>query len=256
MFRELGIGITTYGKALELISKLRLWKYFMIPVALGILLFTLLVFLGYALSDNLSNLIQDWYPFESGQETYGIITEWLAGFSIVLLGLIVFKHALMAVSAPFMSPVSEKIEAYVFPNLTSQLSDRETSNIQQLVRGTRINLRNLVRELLITLPCLVLSLIPVIGIVFVFLSLLVQSYYAGFGNMDYTLERHKNYRDSLTFVKEHRGLAIGNGLVFTGILFIPVIGVLLVLPLSATAATLATLQTIKTKSPTDEGKVL
>jgi CysZ protein len=60
--------------------------------------------------------------------------------------------------------------------------------------------------------------------------------------MDYTLERHFNYRDSVNYVKANRGIAIGNGLVFMGMLFIPVIGIILVLPFSVTAASRVTLE--------------
>ena len=76
---------------------------------------------------------------------------------------------------------------------------------------------------------------------------MVQAYYAGFGNMDYTLERHYGYKESVQFVKRHKGVAIGNGILFTIMLFIPVIGVLLVLPLSVTAATSQTIRFIKDK---------
>jgi len=70
---------------------------------------------------------------------------------------------------------------------------------------------------------------------------LVQSYYAGFGNMDYTLERHFKYSESVKFVRQNRGLAIGNGIVFMLVLLIPLVGIILVLPLSVTAASTETL---------------
>jgi len=73
--------------------------------------------------------------------------------------------------------------------------------MQQLMRGIRINVRNLLLELLITLPVLLLNLIPVIGsIIATVILFLTQSYYAGFGNMDYTLERHFGYGDSVYVV--------------------------------------------------------
>ena len=65
--------------------------------------------------------------------------------------------------------------------------------------------------------------------------------------MDYTLERHYGYKESVQFVKRHKGVAIGNGIIFTIMLFIPVVGVLLVLPLSVTAATSQTIRFIKEK---------
>ena len=54
--------------------------------------------------------------------------------------------------------------------------------------------------------------------------------------MDYTLERHFTYKESVAFIRKNRGLAIGNGIGFLLLLFIPVIGVILVLPLSVTSA--------------------
>ena len=54
--------------------------------------------------------------------------------------------------------------------------------------------------------------------------------------MDYTLERHFRYKESIAFIKQHKGLVIGNGIGFLLLLLIPVIGVILVLPLSVTSA--------------------
>jgi CysZ protein len=72
----------------------------------------------------------------------------------------------------------------------------------------------------------------------------VQAFYAGFGNMDYTLERHFSYKESIEFVKKRKGIAIGNGIVFMLILLIPVVGILIVLPLSIVAATIETLKAL------------
>jgi len=117
-----------------------------------------------------------------------------------------------------------------------------TTNTEQLWRAVRINLRNIAYEFSITIPLLLLSFIPVVGIVFTILAFVVQAYYAGFGNMDYTLERHFTYRNSINFVARHRGIAIGIGIVFMAMLFIPVLGVILVLPFSVTAASRVTLE--------------
>ena len=65
--------------------------------------------------------------------------------------------------------------------------------------------------------------------------------------MDYTLERHFDYKSSVAVVRQNRGIAIGNGLVFLLLLLIPVIGVILVLPLCVTAASLSTVKLIEEK---------
>jgi CysZ protein len=149
----------------------------------------------------------------------------------------------MALSAPFMSPVSEKIEAHLTGIESYQ--HRKTSFKEQLWRGIRINLRNLGKELLITIPLLLLKFLPIVNIFSTLLLFTTQAYYAGFGNMDYTLERHFKYHESINFVKKHRGIAIGNGIVFILFLLIPVVGVILVLPFSVTAASLKTVKLLE-----------
>ena len=154
----------------------------------------------------------------------------------------------MALSAPFMSPVSERIETHILGE-NSKLSHqhRNTSFQSQLWRGIRINIRNLFMELWLTVVILLISLIPVIGWFTSLLLFFVQAYYAGFGNMDYTLERHFEYKQSVSFVRKNRGIAIGNGIVFMLFLLIPVIGVILVLPLSVTAASTETVKLLRTR---------
>ncbi len=103
-------------------------------------------------------------------------------------------------------------------------------------------------ELWLTVVILIISLIPIIGWFTSLLLFFIQAYYAGFGNMDYTLERHYNYKESVSFVRKHRGIAVGNGIVFMLFLLIPVIGVILVLPLSVTAASTKTVEVLEFKN--------
>ncbi len=63
--------------------------------------------------------------------------------------------------------------------------------------------------------------------------------------MDYTLERHLGYSESIRFVNKHKGAAIGNGILFMLMLLIPVLGIILVLPLSVTAASTETIRIVK-----------
>src|SRR5690606_3720608 len=184
--------------------------------------------------------------WEWGNETFFLISEILSGILILVFGFILYKHIVMAFSAPFMSPVSEKIEAYLLGVEGQQ--HRNTSFCEQCWCGIRINVRNLFMELLLTIPIILIGFIPLIGILSTLALFLVQAYYAGFGNMDYTLERHFKYEESIKFVKQHRGLAIGNGIVFMLFLLIPIIGIILVLPLSVTAASTETVTLIKNQN--------
>lgn len=240
-------GISAYAGTFKLISTLKLWKYFAIPMVISFLTAVLIGFSAWGLSDDLGNYISKIWFWEWGAETFRVISNFIGGLIIIALGLMLYRHIIMALSAPFMSPVSEKIEKHLY-GIAAGHNHRNTSNTSQLWRGVRINVRNLMMELLFTIPILLIGFIPLIGIASAVLLFLVQSYYAGFGNMDYTLERHFKYSDSIEFVRKNRGLAIGNGIVFMLMLLIPVVGIILVLPLSVTAASTETLRVLeKTK---------
>lgn len=232
-------GVKAYSGAFTLIRELGLWKYFAVPILISIVTFVLIGLSAYGLSDPIGGGIARVWIWDWGAETVRNISNVVGGIAIVILGIITYKHIILALSAPFMSPVSEKIERHL---LGRDHLHRNTTNTAQLWRGIRINVRNFLMEILFTVPLLILSLIPILNFVTGIVIFLIQSYYAGFGNMDYTLERHLTYRDSTQFVRNNSGIAIGNGLVFMGMLLLPVIGIILVLPLSVTASTTATLR--------------
>lgn len=248
MLKNIFNGIKAYAGAFELISKLKLWQYFVIPIIISVVTATAIGLSAYGFSDNIGQFIAKIWIWDWGKDTFAVISEIFGGILILALGLILYKHIIMALSAPFMSPVSEKIEAHL---IGKNHEHRNTTFGQQLWRGIRINVRNLWMELWLTLVIILISFIPVIGWFTSLLLFVVQAYYAGFGNMDYTLERHFEYKKSVAFVRKHRGIAIGNGIVFILFLFIPIIGVILVLPLSVTAASTKTLELLNS-----EGEIL
>jgi CysZ protein len=248
MLKDVFIGVKAYAGAFELITKLKLWKYFIIPMLISLITAIVIGVSAYGFSDNIGQLISKIWVWEWGKETFTTISEIFGGLIIIVLGLVLYKHIIMALSAPFMSPVSEKIEAYLLDEKSNLVHQhRNTSFQSQLWRGIRINIRNLFMELWLTVVILIISLIPIIGWFTSLLLFFIQAYYAGFGNMDYTLERHFKYQESLSFVRKHRGIAIGNGIVFMLFLLIPIIGVILVLPLSVTAASTETVKLLKAK---------
>ena len=248
MIKNIFKGIKAYAGAFELISKLKLWKYFAIPMLISVITAIFIGVSAYGFSDDIGEFISRIWVWEWGKATFTTISEIFGGLVIILLGLVLYKHIIMALSAPFMSPVSEKIEAHLLGEDSKLIHQhRNTSFQEQLWRGIRINVRNLFMELWFTVIILIISLIPVIGWFTSLLLFFIQAYYAGFGNMDYTLERHFKYKESLPFVRKNRGIAIGNGIVFMLFLLIPLIGVILVLPLSVTAASTETVRLLNKK---------
>lgn len=247
MIRDITEGIGVYLVSFKLMNKIKLWSYFKIPILISLAVGVLLTFLSFTLSDDIGQLLSRLWFWEWGKETFATIGSFLGGVLVLLVGFIIYKHVVLALASPFMSPVSEKIEAYYIAKNQTDISfdkhlHRKTSFQQQLIRGVRINFRNLTKELFFTIILLPFSFVPFMNFIVAPLLFLIQSYYAGFGNMDYTLERYFNYKESVEFVKKNKGIALGNGIIFTLLLLIPIVGFIIVLPLSVTASSIKTIE--------------
>ncbi|MFM2374972.1 MAG: hypothetical protein RLZZ165_68, partial [Bacteroidota bacterium] len=110
-------------------------------------------------------------------------------------------------------------------------------SIQDIWRSLTLSIRNSIHELV---TCLLLSLIPGFGQVG---AIAVSSYFLGFGYMDYVLERRRmTIPQAVVFCRQHRGLAIGLGLVMYLIMLIPIVGWMVAPAYATVAATLETLR--------------
>lgn len=246
MIKNILSGISAYADAFGLLFKLKLWKYFIIPIVISVFTTIIIVYVAFGFSATIGHYLAEIWIWDWGRETVSMLSSFVGGVFVLGMGLLLYKYIVLALSAPFMSIVSEKIELHL--NGGFYPTYRKTTFQSQLWRGIRINVRNLGRELLITLPIVLLKFIPVVNLFSSVLLFFVQAYYAGFGNMDYTLERHLDYKESLRFVQKNKGSSLGNGIVFMGCLFIPVLGIIIVLPLSVTAASLETIALINKKN--------
>lgn len=232
-------SIQSYLKAITVISRMRLGIYFLIPSLISLVLAILIFSAAIGFSDDAGQWIADFLPFRNWKSTAGTIATWFSGFFIFAIGLLIYKHAVIIFSAPFMSLLSEKVERYMAGDHFNDIPFSINKALLDLFRGLRLSLRLLFRELLLVGIFLVLSLIPVVGTLSPFLVFLIQAYFAGFSNMDFTLERHYSVRQSVEFVRKNKGIAIGNGALFL-LLLLTGIGFLFALPLATVAATIDT----------------
>lgn len=235
-------AIRHYNTAVQLISRLRLGVYFLIPALISLLVGTGLVIAIIGLGDNFGAWIGAQYPFETGAIWFEKAGQWIGYILISLLAIILFRYIVMMFLAPVLSPLSARVERHYRPANDAGWSVRQIS--AEIIRAIRLNIRNLVKELFFTFLLILLGFVPIIGWIAGFLILILQSYYSGFQNMDFTLERHFNMRDSIRFVRANRGLAIGNGLVFIFMLMIPVLGLLVAPTLAVIAATIGVMENI------------
>ena len=92
-----------------------------------------------------------------------------------------------------------------------------------------------------------LSLIPLFGWITPLIALFIECYYYGFSMMDYSCERNKmSPGASIQFIGRHKGLAIGNGLIFYLMHGLVFVGWVLAPAYAVVAATLS-LHRIKNK---------
>lgn len=248
MIRGIFKGINGFLGAWTIMSRHRLWSFALIPGLISSVLAIIIFGTGFYFSGEVGDWLVSWYP-ESwwGQDWIGKVASGISMMLILVGAIFLFKYIVMVVISPFMSSLSEKVEHKLAG--TPPPSSSAGKMIGDLVRGLRIALRNLFRELfyvglLSLLGVLFGSLIPLIGgIIPTALIFMVQAYFVGFGNMDYTLERKGfGVKDSVRFVDSHRGLAMGNGGLFNLLLLIPVVGWFLAPVLGTVGATTSLLK--------------
>lgn len=236
-------GLSAYGRAFRMISSMGLWGYALLPALITIALMTGIGYSAYGLSDNLGAWIVGWWPWDWGAGFIDGLGAWLGGILIGLLGILLLKYIVMVLVSPFMSILSEKVEAQLTGNY-SNASFSIGGAISDLIRGLRLSIRNLIRELFFTFILLLIGLIPLFGWIAPVLIFLVQSFYAGFGNADYTLERHCSVSQSVRFARRYKGLMMGNGTVFM-LLLMTGVGFLIAPPLATVAATIESVERLE-----------
>jgi CysZ protein len=245
MLKEIIISIQSFFDAHRFINKHKLWRWILLPGLFYCIIFMAGMWLFGKTSIQATEMVlkqtglRAWV--ESMQESW---LNWLVivaqFFIIVILFFFyfsLFKFVFLVIGSPVFAYLSEKTE--------SILEDKEfpfsfPQFFKDIVRGIRIATRNLLWQSVYVLTILILSFIPIVGWIGPLVALLVECYYLGFSMLDYSSERNKlSTSQSITLIGNHKGLAIGNGLVFYMMHFIPFLGWLLAPSYAVIAATLS-----------------
>lgn len=245
MLKEIVIAIESYFRAHRFISSHKLWKWIILPGLLYMLLFAAGMYF-FILSSNsavswLSNLIgiENWLQAQRNAFLSFIFLMGGIMLRIILLFFYfsLFKYLFLIVGSPLFAYLSEKTEALLegkdYPFNLKQM-------IKDMFRGIRLAIRNSLWQTVYTISILLLSLVPVAGWITPMLALFIECYYYGFSMLDYSCERHKlSPSETVTFISKHKGLAIGNGLLFYIMHIVPIIGWVLAPAYAVVAATLS-----------------
>ena len=241
-------GIISYIEGFNFLIRHKLMRFFLIPGLVGggllILIFYILIRVLDGPVANLLTKTITWIPSDKVVDFLTNQMDWISIGLLAVLAFILFKNLLIGIMSPFMSPLSERIEDILQGEEIEKVPFSFTRIIREMIRGLRISFRNIIKEILFTILLLILGLFPLFSAISGILIFLIQAYYAGFGNLDYTLERRFSVSQSVAFVRENKGLALGNGIVFLLILLIPFLGIIIAPPLATAAGTLETLKRI------------
>ncbi len=236
-------GVTSYASALNHITKHKLWSYVLLPGLLSLLLGLGIFGMAWGLAATVGELLDNLWVWDWGRTVVEKASTVLGGILVLIIGLILFKQIIIIVLGPLMSALSKKVEHQLLGDKFVEPKMSFGQNVSVIFRSLKIVLRNIIRELLFTLLLLTLGFVPLLSPFVAVFIFLLQSYYAGFGNLDFALERHLGFKDSIRFVHRQRGLAIGNGVIYIALLF-TIIGFLVALPLSTVAATIETVKRV------------
>ena len=245
MLKEIIIAVQGYYKAHHFIQQHRLWKWIIIPGVMYTLLFIISM---YFFGKTANNFIE-WLTLNTGlkvwlDKTGSGLLGFLFAFAGVMLWLIqmlfyfsLFKYIWLIVGSPVFAYLSERTDS-IIENKEFNFNGRQF--LKDVIRGIRIAMRNCLWQSVYMISIVLLSLIPVLGWLTPLLALLVECYYYGFSMLDYSFERKKmTAAESIYFIGNHKGLAIGNGLIFYLMQLLPLLGWVLAPAYAVVAATLS-----------------
>jgi CysZ protein len=245
LLKEIIISIQAYFKAHQFIKEHKLWKWILLP---GII-YTLLFVISIYFFSKTANGFTEWLTLKVGLKNWlDRMQSSFLGFFFTLGGMILwliqmllyfslFKYLFLIIGSPVFAYLSEKTQAIIegkdFPFSFMQL-------LKDIVRGIRIAIRNSLWQTVYMFSILIIAFIPIVGLATPLITILIECYYYGFSMLDYSMERNnKTASESIFFISHHKGLAIGNGIVFYLMHLLPIVGWLLAPAYSVIAATIS-----------------
>jgi len=251
VLKDLIIAFQSYYKAHKIIQQYKLWKWIIVPGIIYAILFAVsMYFFGKS-----ANIFIDWiWRISKIDKWLTTLESSLVSFLFTLAGVMIwtllmflyfslFKYVWLIIGSPIFAYLSEKTAA-IIEGTTVIFSWKQL--LEDVLRGIKIACRNSLWQTVYFLSIIFLSLVPVVGWATPLLALFVECYYYGFSMLDYSCERKKmSAAESIYFIGNHKGLAIGNGLIFYIMHLLPIIGWILAPAYAVVAATVSMTNTTK-----------
>ena len=230
MLKELILAIRTYFSAHRFIVQHKLWKWMIVPGILYAYLFVLgMNYFSQSSSFFIESIIlktglKSWVDTLNNDLIGFFITMgsfWL-WFTLLLFYFALFKYLFLILFAPFFAYLHLRIDA--IKNETAFVFNSKAYR-KLIARALLLNVTNLLWQTVYLIPIVIICTLPIIGWFTPIFTILIECYFLGAAMLDYSLaSEQKNKVAAAAYVNNHKGLPIGNGLVFYLLHFIPILG--------------------------------
>ena len=208
----------------------RMWKWMIVP---GII-YAVLFLLGMNYFSQSSSFFIEWIILKTGLKSWvDSLSSDLIGFfitmgsfwlwfTLLLLYFTLFKFILLALFSPFFAYLHLRIAA-IQKNEPFQF--HWTPYRKLVFRALALSLTNMLWQAVYLVPIILVCTIPIIGWFTPIFTILMECYFFGYAMLDYGLATENKTRlVAATYVSRHKGLPIGNGIIFYLLHLIPLIG--------------------------------
>lgn len=219
--KQFWLGIKSYGSAIKFVYKYKLYWYFPIPAVLMLVI--------YYIGSRIAQWQSSWDPqlgcleCSTMNDTIWFLLKLLVSITLGLILMKFAKYIVVIILSPLFSILSQVVERKVTGN-KYPFSLQQT--IHDVKRGVRIALRNVMWEYIFFVVILIVSLFgwdnPASSPIF-YLTYAIGFFYYGFSFIDYINERRRlDIDQSIHFMRNHRGLAIAIGGIYSVLILVPV----------------------------------
>jgi CysZ protein len=246
LLKEIIIAFQSYVKAHQFISKHKLWKWILLPGILYSILFCVGMYFFWVSSSTAVSKLSGFIGIDRFlRHQHSAILSFFFVMGGIMLHLVlvffyfsVFKYLILIIGSPLFTYLSEQTDALINGKEYHVRFDRQFW--QDMMRGIRVAVRNSLWQTVYIISIIILAFIPFAGWISPVICTFVECYYYGFSMLDYSCMRHQlSPSASIAYISQHKGLAIGNGMVFYGMHFIPVLGWVLAPAYAVIAATIS-----------------
>lgn len=238
LFNQLGIAIKSYSYSLNFVFTKKP-KWLIIPALANFLLLMIVVSSAILYADEVITWVFGMLSLSPEDTWWGRLVYWISLVSIrifvILLFVKFYKYLMLILYAPILVWLSDSFQEYM---TGYKRPFSWPSFFSDVWRGIVIAVINLTIEFgLYFILFFITILFPVLSIITPALSFLISSYFLAFAFIDYRNEYFEvSASGSRKFVWANKIFAIGIGIMFNLMLFVPVIGVMTAPSISLVAA--------------------